>query len=162
MARKRKPLEGDWVGIACLCVYQLAGGEATITRKDLGALPMDRVLWLETTDDGERVHFSWLKPAVAATNARLVAIKTGGKDRTGVSELQGHYEKIACVLLWRFARDGCVLTARDRDDLPSDQVMLTYAHGDTVELRFVKRAEAARIQRVEQSLGRIVPGVFKQ
>lgn len=70
-------------------------------------------------------------------------------ERAGVSEMQGRWQKLACVLLWKLAKDGISLTVADRANVPADQVLLQQGHANDLELRFVPRGEAQAIARFE-------------
>src|ERR1700687_4067375 len=151
-----KSLEHDWAGVAALLVWQKVPKEGIrFTRAEMATLPVDRVLFFET--DEPLIHFRWISPEDAEVEAVRVSLKTAGREKLGVSELQGRWQKTAVMLLWLLARDGITLSAQDRDQLPADQVMLTTAHGDTVEFRYVPRAEAERIRAFElEHEGKIV------
>lgn len=155
-------LAENWPAIAALVVWKLGNGYCLVTRKDLKALPLDRVLVTDTTAD--EVRFRWITPARAHGLSQQIARSTGGKEKANVTQLDGRWQKIAVVLLWQLAKDGWDLKVRDQDDLPADKIMLTHApaHGDTLEFRWVPRAEAASIQKWEKdNEGRIVTEVMQ-
>jgi hypothetical protein len=146
-------LAWDWAEIAVVLVQKLSPQGVVVTRKDLGSLPMDRVLIQERLTD--RITFRWMRPEDAKAHAKRLKDKTG--ERAGLLQLQGRWQKLACVLLWKLAKDGCVLMAYDRDAVPADKVLLAHGHRDDLEYRFVARAEAARIQKFEkENEGRLV------
>lgn len=66
-----------------------------------------------------------------------------------VEGLEGRWEKIAAVLLWKYAKDGVTLSTQDLGALPQDRVLLVTAHGREVEFRFVSIEEAQRIRKWE-------------
>lgn len=139
-------LAWDWPEIAVVLVQKLAPDGVVVTRKDLGALPFDRVLVQERLSD--RITFRWMRPEDAKAHTKRLKEKTG--EKAGLLQLQGRWQKLACVLLWKLARDGCVLMAYDRDAVPADKVLMAHGHKDDLEYRFVPRDEAARIQKFER------------
>lgn len=141
-----------WPEIACILVWRLAPDGLTITRRDLGSLPMDRVL-LEDRRETEIV-FRWisLQEAERRTDKKL---ELG--SRASVSKLDGRWQKIACVVIWKLARDGIVLTLQDRSRLPADKQLLMHGHAQDLELRFLPHAQAAAIAKWERdNEGRII------
>jgi hypothetical protein len=139
-------LNWDWPEIAVMLVQKLAPGGVVVTRQDLGSLPMDRVPVEERLED--RITYRWMCPADAKAHAKRIRQKTG--EKVGLQQLQGRWQKLAFVLLWKLAKDGCVLMNYDRDAVPADKVLMAHGHKDDIEYRFVPRAEAARIQKWEK------------
>ena len=135
-----------WPEIAVTLVQKLAPDGVIVTRKDLGGLPQDRVLVEERLHD--RIIYRWMRPEDARAHTKRLKEKTG--EKAGVSQLQGRWQKLGVVLLWKLARDGCVLMNYDRDAVPADKVLLAHGHENEIEYRFVPRAEAARIQQWEK------------
>lgn len=151
-------LNWGWPEIAVVLVQKLAPEGVVVTRKDLGGLPMDRVLVEERLSD--RIIYRWMRPEDAKAHTRRLKEKTG--EKAGVSQLQGRWQKLAIVLLWKLAKDGCVLMRYDRDAVPADKVLLAHGHKEDIEYRFVARAEAARIQTWEKdNEGKIVLEVMQ-
>lgn len=138
-------LSWDWPTIACMLMWKLAPNGVVITRKDLAALPVDRVLIHERLTD--RMTFRWMRPEDAKAHAKRLKEKTG--EKAGLVQLQGRWQKIAVVLLWKLARDGVTLLQWDKDTLPADKTLLAHGHAQDIEYRFCDRAEAARIQKFE-------------
>lgn len=143
-----------WPEICVALMWRLAPTGVVITRGDLRALPMERVL-LE--DRGETdMRFSWIPLSQAKARIKPSAPAKFG-ERATVSELQGRWQKIACVLLWKLARDGITLTPADLAAVPSHLVLLAHGHADDIEYRFLPRDEAKRIQDWERdNEGRII------
>lgn len=139
-------LSWDWPEIACVLVQKLAPQGVVITRKDLARLPMDRVFIVDREETV--IRFRWLRPEDARNLSKRIKEKTGTK--AGVSQLQGRWMKLATVLLWKLAKDGCVIGQLDRAQVPADKVLLAHGHAEDLEYRFVPRAEAARIQAWER------------
>jgi hypothetical protein len=137
-------LDWKWPMIACVLVQKLAPAGLVITRKDLRALPQDRVLFDERS--AERIEFSF----VSLERAELVrnALAARG-EKAGVSALEGKWQKIAAVVLWKLAPNGVTVMRADKDALPDDKTLLMHGHADDLELRFVPRTEAQRIARWE-------------
>lgn len=134
-------LNWDWPLIAVVLMWKLAPKGVVITRQDLGRLPQDRVL---IEDRGAQdIRFSWITPRAAQRRAEQ--LKHAGEEKAHVSQLQGRWQKLAVVLLWKLAKDGCVLTTWDRDQVPADQTLLAHGHAQDIEYRFVYRAEAQLI-----------------
>jgi hypothetical protein len=146
-------LNWDWPEIAVVLMWKLAPNGIVITRKDLGALPVDRVLIDERLVD--RINFRWMRPEDAREHAKRLKRKTG--EKAGISQLQGRWQKIAIVLLWKLAKDGVVLGQWDRDAVPADKTLLAHGHEQDIEYRFVPRLEAVRIANWEkENEGKIV------
>lgn len=142
-------LAWDWPEIAVVLMWKLAPGGCVITRKDLARLPMDRVL-VEDRSDRE-IRFSWVTPQEAQRRAgNMPGATVQGQEKASVSQLQGRWQKIAVVLLWKLAKDGCRLTRWDRDQVPVDKTLLAHGHAQDIEYRFVPRAEAERVAKWER------------
>jgi hypothetical protein len=121
----------DWPEIVCVLMWKLAPKGVVITRKDLAALPIDRVLKYDRLAD--RMIFRFVPPQPGP-----------------FEELQGRWQKIAVVLLWKLAKDGVTLGQWDRDTVPADKTLLAHGHEQDIEYRFVQRAEAIRIAKWEK------------
>lgn len=143
-----------WPQICVALMWRLAPAGVVITRADLRALPMERVLLEDRR--AEEMIFSWIPLSQAKARLKPSAVEKFG-ERSTVSELQGRWQKIACVLLWKLARDGITLTPADLAAVPSHLILLAHGHADDIEYRFVPRDEAKRIQDWErENEGRII------
>lgn len=138
-------LAWDWPEITVTLMWKLAPAGVVITRKDLGALPMDRVLMEERGPSEIKYSFISMKAA-----ERRWKPKDAHQERATSSQLQGRWQKIAAVLLWKLAKDGVVLTRWDRDQVPGDKVLLAHGHAQDIEYRFCPRAEAQAIAKWER------------
>jgi hypothetical protein len=138
-------LNYTWPEIAVMLMQRLAPGSegVVLTRKDLAALPQEKMLVDYRDEAGTHIKFSWATINEARSLMPKVLTATGQK--AGVSMLEGRYMKLACVMLWKFARDGLTLTPLDREAVPKDKTLLVSGFKDDLELRFVPRTEAARI-----------------
>jgi hypothetical protein len=142
-----------WPEIAVTLVWKLAPKGVVITKGDLVALPMERVLCEDRGEDD--IRFSWITPEAARLMANPIMIPKGMKHgyerkHVGVTELQGRWQKLAVVLMWKLARDGVVLTVGDRAAVPKDRVLLANGRRDDIEYRFIPREEAKRIEKWER------------
>jgi hypothetical protein len=141
-----------WPEIAVVLMWRLAPKGVVITRRDLGRLPVDRVLLEDRRETEIRLTWISIEEAQARTKPLTVA-----HEKASVSELQGRWQKIAVVLLWKLAKNGVTLTQADREAVPADQRLLAHGHADDIEYRFVPHAEAVRIERFERdNEGRII------
>lgn len=138
-------LAWDWPEIAVVLVQKLAPDGVVVTRRDLGQLPMDRVLIEDRRSD--RIIFQWV--AIAEAQRMSKPLAEGGR-KAGIVQLQGRWQKLAVVLLWKLAKEGCVLMRYDRDAVPADKILLARGHKNDLEYRFVPRGEAKRIQKWER------------
>lgn len=145
-------LTWGWPEIALTLVWRLAPTGVIITRRDLGRLPMDRVLLTDRRQT--EIRFSWItledaQARVKPTNAL--------QEKASLSELQGRWMKLATVLLWKLAKGGVVLTQGDRNRVPADRQLLAEGHANDIEYRFVTHAEGAAIAKAErENEGRII------
>lgn len=152
MKKTEHELAWDWPQIAVVLVHKLAPDGVVVTRRDLGGLPMDRVLVEDRRVD--RIIYRWVELKEAQRMRKPLAQKG---ERAGVIQLQGRWQKLAVVLLWKLTKEGCVLMGYDRDAVPADKILLAHGHKEEIEYRFVPRAEAARIQKWErENEGKIV------
>jgi len=145
----------SWPKVACALMWRLAPRGTKVTRKDLGGLPMDRVLVYDT--HGEEIAFSWI--SLRTMRRRVAAGEVSGRvdDKVGVLELQGRWMKLVSVLLWKLAKDGLTLTAKDFEAVPADQQLLAQGTADAIVYRFLPHAEARAIaQRDSENEGRII------
>lgn len=133
-------LNWGWPEIACVLMWRLAPRGLIITRRDLGRLPMDRVL-LEDRRETE-IQFSWIDIHDARSRTKP---STAAHQKATVSELQGRWQKIAVVLLWKLAKQGVTLTQSDRSKVPADLMLLAEGHADDIQYRFCPREEARMI-----------------
>lgn len=136
----------DWPEVTCVLMWRLAPQGVIIRRKDLGVLPQDRVMVENRTVASLRLWFATLDEAQRIRDPIIL----GGRARATVSELQGRWQKIAVVLLWKLSKDGIVLTQKDRDVMPADKILLAHGHANDIEYRFTPRVEAIRIQKFER------------
>lgn len=140
-------LAWDWPEVCCILMWKLKPMGCTLTRRDLARLPRDRVLIEKRTSDRITYRFGTFAQAEAAARAEIA--ESGNK--AGLEEAQGRWQKLACVLLWKFAKDGAtVLTEWDRGAIPAHLTLLQSGFKDDVELRFVTRLEAARLQKFHE------------
>ncbi len=148
-----KELGWGWPEIAVTLMWRLAPKGVVITRRDLGGLPQDRVLLTDRRQHS--IIFSWITIAEAHRRTRpMLAIE----QKATVSELQGRWEKLGVVLLWKLARDkGVELTQADRAAVPGHLMLLAHGHAEDIEYRFVPREEGERIEKFErENEGRII------
>lgn len=145
-------LNWQWDEIACVLFWRLAPNGTTITRKDLHALPMDRVL-LEDRRPTE-IRFTWITLDEASKRHQPT---DGLSEAASVSHLESRWQKIGVVLLWKLARDGIVISQGDRSAIPTDRILMAHGHANDIEYRFLDRKEAARIQKSERdNRGKII------
>lgn len=145
-------LQWGWPEIAVTLMWRLAPKGVTITRRDIGRLPQDRVL-LEDRRETE-IRLTWITLEEAQQRTKPL---TAAHEKASVSELQGRWQKIAVVLLWKLAKNGVTLTQADRNCVPADQRLLAHGHEHDIEYRFVPQREAANIEKFErENEGRII------
>jgi hypothetical protein len=146
-------LNWQWDEIAVVLFWRLAPHGVTITRKDLAALPMERVL-LEDRRPTE-IRFSWISIDEAQKRHKPT---DGLSEAATVDTIEGsRWKKIAAVLLWKKAKDGIVITPLDRSMIPNDKILMASGHANDIEYRFLPRSEAATIQRQERdNRGKII------
>jgi hypothetical protein len=145
-------LAWDWSLIARVLFWRLAPRGTTITRKDLHALPMDKVLIEDREPTCIRLRFVTLAEA-----ERLRTQMAAVGQKATVSEMQGRWQKIAMVLLWKLAKDGITLTPADLSAVPDDQMLLAHGHANDIEYRFLPIMEALAIAKHEKdNEGRIL------
>lgn len=76
-----------------------------------------------------------------------------------LDQLDGQWQKIAAVLLFKLSRDTPVtLTLKDFEAFREwqaivDQQFMTWGHYDSIELRFMKIAEAQRLSEHMNAIG---------
>lgn len=144
--------EWPWSEVSCVLMWKLVPQGIVITRKDLASLPQESVL-LEDREES-RIRFSWVSIQEAQKLAKPLADKG---QKAGVSTLEGRWQKLGAVLLWKLARDGVVLTQMDRDHIPPDKLLYTQGFKDDVSMRLMPIAEArALAKRERDNEGRII------
>ena len=146
-------LQGAWDKILGVILWRLAPEGCTVSRADLRELPVERVLVCTESESGEELALFF-----ASVEAAREIREVRGAD---VSAIESMYSKLAAVLLWKFAKDGIVVTQHDLRTLPADRMLLVHGHADDLEIRFAPLAEARAIARQERdSEGRIIlPGL---
>lgn len=138
-----RELNWGWPEITCILINRLAPTGMVITRKDLGALPQDRVLKEWRREDGTAIEYSWISLAEAERIRPKILKHTG--EKMGVMQVSGRWQKCASVILWKLARDGITLKPSDRDALPAGKILKMHGHAQDLELLWVNRDEARRI-----------------
>ncbi len=151
-----KELDWDWYVIAHTLAWRVAPEGFVMSRKDLAALPADRVMIEDRT--AESITLRWM----SLNEAQLLKerLLKHGQPKAGVSHLEGRWQKFAVVLCWMRARDGVTLTQADRAAVPINLVLYAEGHPDDVEFRFMPDAEARVMQRqYRERDGRIITEV---
>lgn len=138
-------LTWNWDEISVVLFWRLAPNGITITRKDLAALPMERVL-LEDRRETE-ICFTWITLDEAKLRHKPMDPL---KEAATVDQVEGRWQKIACVLLWKMAKDGITINLTDRSCVPTDRILMASGHANDIEYRFLPRSEAAAIQKQER------------
>jgi hypothetical protein len=147
-----KELDWSWVQIACTLMWRFAPMGCVVRRQDL-KLPEDLVLVENREPAYIRLYWATLEEAQKMSTPIIV----GTPPKASVSELQGRWQKLACVLMWKFAKDGITLRPKDLDLVPADKTLLAHGHAQDIEYRFTTHAEARRIVAWEaEQEGRIV------
>jgi hypothetical protein len=134
-------LNWDWSQIAVTMFWKLAPKGYVMLREDMARLPMDRVLLEDRNAERIELKFITLKEAHARAEAKRP------EERATVSELQGKWQKIACVTLWSLAKEGVTLTEYDRAAVPSGLQLMASGHALGVEWRFLPRWEAEKYRK---------------
>lgn len=145
MKRPGLPGELRWT-IAEVCVillWKLRPRGLKLSKKDLGGLPLDRVLVEERLAD--RIIYRWETPEKMQVENAMRFAATG--EKANLYEAQGRYMKLLGVLLWKLAKDGITLVPADRDAVPANQVLVMDGTRDRVIYSFVSRATAERMAR---------------
>lgn len=151
-----------WPQIAVALMWRFAPDGTIVRRRDLAGLPADRVLLEDRRPD--RIEFSWVKIEEAQRRAHSLAIPGKAEERATVSEMQGRWQKMAVVLLWKFTRGSTIaLRELDLSAVPADKVLLAEGHEHDIEYRFCPRTEAQVIaKREKDNEGRIITEVFRR
>jgi hypothetical protein len=143
-------LNWDWEVIATAMLWRLARKGVVITRKDLGSLPFDRVLVDHRDPEGTYIKLSFV-PVDEAEKIRDATPVIPGQ-RVTVSEMQGRWQKLAIVALWKLRKTlPVVLTKEDRARVPHDRLLLIEGFKDDVLLHFVGRHQARKMLDDEQT-----------
>lgn len=125
-----------WPQIASVLFWKLAPRGVVLTRQDLGALPQDRVLIDARFTDRIRLAFVDLEEAQAMRD---------GLPDVALSTLDGRWQKIAVVLLWKLRKGGITLVESDRAQVPHDRTILAHGHAQGIEFRWMPKSEATRL-----------------
>lgn len=65
-------------------------------------------------------------------------------DSVVLQQVDGMWQKLAALIVWKLAREGVTITHKDMDEFArGDNVLLTHGHFDSIEFKIVT-AEAAR------------------
>jgi arginine decarboxylase-like protein len=121
-----------------------------------------------TTQHGNLAIFTTkgMADQVAAANARLmnaqvlvqpVTIRPAGQahpagaprvmnpDSAVLQQMEGYWQNMAALMLWKLARDGVELTKEDIESFPKGSVLLTHGHKESVEFKLVTQEVAETI-----------------
>ncbi len=68
-------------------------------------------------------------------------------DAAILQQLEGHWQKICALLVWKLARQGVTLTHAEIEACTKEGelVLLTHGHYDSIEFKLVTPKEAQRI-----------------
>lgn len=68
-------------------------------------------------------------------------------DSAILQQMDGHWQKLCALLVWKLARQGVTLTHEEIKQCTSEGelILLTHGHYDSIEFRLVTPAEAERI-----------------
>lgn len=71
-------------------------------------------------------------------------------DSTVLQQMEGHWQKIATLLVWKLARAGVHITGQDMAEYgvqfaAGEAFLLTHGHHDSIELKIVSEIEARRL-----------------
>jgi hypothetical protein len=136
-------LAWDYEVIATVLLWKYARRGVVITRKDLGGLPYDRVLVDYRDPEGKYIKLSFVPVEDAEKLANTTPVTP--EHKVGVSEMQGRWQKMAIVALWKLRRTGVVLTESDRNAVPPDRLLLIEGFKDDVLLHFVNKFQACKM-----------------
>lgn len=143
-------LAWPWQTIAMTLMWKLAPKGLILVPTDL-VLPQDRVMLEERTPDRINLTFITLTEAYQRTHAER------DEDRASTDRLQGRWQQIATVLLWKLRKAGITLTEQDRGAVPGNIELLTSGHPDGVEWRFIPKLQAAALARsFDEHLGKTI------
>lgn len=128
-------LTWDWETIATALMWKCAPKGVVITRKDLSSLPPDRVLVDYRDPQGTHIKLSF------PTVAEAIKLRDAGAS---LSELQGRWQKMATVALWKLKRTVPVIL-RTSDLAPADRLLLLEGFKQDVLVHFVNRHQARKM-----------------
>lgn len=72
------------------------------------------------------------------------------------AQLNGHWQQLMAVLVWKLAKDGVTLTAAEIGEYSDlahrgEAVLMTYGHSDSIDLKIVTAEAAREIATYDQS-----------
>lgn len=73
-------------------------------------------------------------------------------DSTMMQQSEGHWQKYLCLVIWKLAREGVVITSADIIEFANQDknVLLTHGHIESIEFKLVTPAEAERIRNYDR------------
>lgn len=140
-------LAWGWYLICSVLFDRLCPKGIMVPWADMDRLPMEHPMAEERDPRGQFIRFRFV--TIGKANSLTEHDDLTG-DPAGVSEMQGVWQALACVLLWKLAKDGITITPSDRARLPHDRILLGRPLGDALELLYVPRQEAERIRQWEK------------
>lgn len=143
------PAELTWTiaEVFVILLWKLRPRGLKLSKKDLGAVPVERVLVEERLTD--RLIYRWVPVTeILFENANRAL---AGQEKPNLYEAQGRYMKLLGVVLWKLAKDGITLGQSDRDAVPVDKVLRMDGTADRVIYSFVSRADAQRLSAGEKT-----------
>lgn len=136
----------SWTEIFIVAMARLAPKGMELNPDDVVALPLERVL---IDHRGPRaITFTW----VSIEEANGIALRERLKgDPASKSELQGRYQKLTVLLLWKLAKDGITLTEADSALIPDGKFLFE----DGIEYKWLPVAEGMALRkRIQEHEGR--------
>jgi hypothetical protein len=75
-------------------------------------------------------------------------------DAPVLDQLEGQWQKMFAIMLWKLAPQGIEITAADIAAFPPGRVLFTHGHKDSFEFKIVTEAEARVIGAHEEATNR--------
>lgn len=66
-------------------------------------------------------------------------------DAAILQQLDGQWQKIAAILIWKLAPNGVTLTHEDMERFPPDLALYTHGHKESIDFKMVSMEEAQRL-----------------
>ncbi len=72
-----------------------------------------------------------------------------------MQQSEGHWQQYLCLVVWKLARDGVTITAKDIQEFAEQnrRVLLTHGHIDSIDFKLVTMQDAARLAAYDKKQG---------
>ena len=89
----------------------------------------------------------WIKPDPNAQPTPRAHVMN--PESAILQQLDHHWQQIAALLVWKLAQNGVTLTEKEISQFPTDLVLFTHGHKDSIDFKLVTREQAEQLAKFD-------------